>query len=210
MAYASPVSPLQPAKPATERPATVRMREPGGVDEPAAVPPDNTDWTFVITEGCGQCGFRPQQPESTGERLRATIPPWRTVLASRWASQRPAPTVWSAVEYGCHVRDTCRLFGQRLELMLTEDDPEFANWDQDVTAVEHDYFHQDPAEVAAALADEAEAAAGAFDAVRSDQWERPSRRSNGSTFTVGTFAVYFLHDIEHHLHDVAPAPNGRN
>ena len=29
------------------------------------------------------------------------------------------------------------------------------------------------------------------------------RRSNGSVFTVGTLAVYFLHDVEHHLHDLA-------
>jgi len=31
----------------------------------------------------------------------------------------------------------------------------------------------------------------------------PSRvRSNGSQFTVETLAVYFLHDVEHHLYDV--------
>lgn len=109
--------------------------------------------------------------------------------------------MWSVVEYGCHVRDTCRVFRQRLHLMLTEDDPEFANWDQDVTAIEDDYFHQNPAEVAEAFAAEAETTAAAFDAVRSDQWDRPGRRSNGSSFTVRTFAVYFLHDIEHHVRD---------
>jgi DinB superfamily len=181
------------------------MCEPVGVSDPAAVARDNRDWTFVITEGCGECGFRPMPPERTGQRLREAIPTWRKVLASTCASQRPAPTVWSPVEYGCHVRDTSRLFRQRLELMLAQDDPEFDNWDQDVTAVEDDYFHQDPTEVAAALADEAEATAAAFDTVRSDQWDRPGRRSNGSTFTIGTFAIYFLHDIEHHVHDVAPA-----
>jgi len=157
----------------------------------------------VITEGCKECGFSPQPAERTGDRLRAAIPIWQMVLASSTASQRAAPTVWSAVEYGCHVRDTCRLFRRRLELMLAETDPEFANWDQDATAVEDDYFHQDPAEVAVALGEEAEAIAATFDAVGPDQWGRPGRRSNGSTFTVATFAVYFLHDIEHHVHDVA-------
>ena len=171
--------------------------------EPTAVPPDTRDWTFVITKGCEECGFVPQQPETTGERLRATVPAWRQALASGAASERPAPTVWSAVEYGCHVRDTCRLFRRRLELMLAEDDPEFPNWDQDRTAVEDDYFHQDPAEVTEALAAEAEATAAAFDAIRPYQWSRPGRRSNGSTFTVRTLAIYFLHDIEHHVHDVA-------
>ena len=170
---------------------------------PAAVPPEQRDWTFVISQGCPECGFVPPPPETTGERLRASVVAWQRALAAADARRRPAPTVWSSVEYGCHVRDTCRLFRQRLELMLTEDDPVFANWDQDATAVEDDYFHQDPAEVAAALAHEAAATADAFDAVRPDQWERPSRRSNGSVFTVATFAVYFLHDVEHHVHDVA-------
>jgi hypothetical protein len=42
----------------------------------------------------------------------------------------------------------------------------------------------------------------AFDTVEGDQWERTGRRSNGSVFTVRTLAVYFLHDVEHHLADI--------
>jgi hypothetical protein len=172
------------------------------VTEPAAVPPDSRDWTFVITEGCTQCGFVPSPPERTGDRLRASIPIWRRALTSKTASERPTPTVWSPVEYGCHVSDTCQVFRHRLALMLAEDDPEFPNWDQDATAVEDRYFQQAPSQVAERLADQAEATASAFDAVQPHQWSRFGRRSNGSTFTVATFAVYFLHDIEHHLHDI--------
>ena len=171
--------------------------------QPAAVPPETTDWTFVIDKGCTQCGFSAQDVESTGDRVRATIPRWREALSRKDAADRPEPTVWSPLEYACHVRDTCRVFRERLELMLAEDDPTFANWDQDATAVAEDYFHQVPAVVAEQLAAEAEATAAAFDTVQPDQWERPSRRSNGSMFTVRTFAIYFLHDVEHHLHDVA-------
>jgi DinB superfamily len=171
--------------------------------QPPAVPPETADWTFVIDEGCGQCGFSAQDVGSTGDRLRATIPRWREALSRKDAADRPEPTVWSPLEYACHVRDTCRIFRDRLELMLREDDPTFANWDQDATAVEDDYFHQVPAVVAGQLAAEAEATAAAFDAVQPGQWERTSRRSNGSVFTVRTFAIYFLHDVEHHLHDVA-------
>jgi hypothetical protein len=173
------------------------------MQQPPAVPPETADWTFVIDKGCAECGFSAQDVESTGDRLRATIPRWREALSREDASARPEPTVWSPVEYACHVRDTCRIFRERLELMLREDNPMFANWDQDATAVEEDYFHQAPAEAADQLAAEAEATAAAFDAVRADQWERQSRRSNGSLFTVRTFAIYFLHDIEHHVDDVA-------
>jgi hypothetical protein len=111
--------------------------------------------------------------------------------------------VWSTVEYACHVRDTCRVFRERLQLMLAEEDPVFANWDQDASAVEGDYFAQAPQAVARQLAAEAEATAAAFDAVAPDQLDRPGRRSNGSIFTVETFAVYFLHDVEHHVHDIS-------
>jgi hypothetical protein len=173
------------------------------VNEPAAVPPDTRDWTFVITEGCEECGFIPQPPESTSDRLRATIPIWLEALAAEGSSQRPAPTVWSTVEYGCHVRDACQTFRQRLERMLAEDDPLFANWDQDATAIERQYDRQDPTEVAQELALEMRAIAAAFETVQADQWDRPGRRSNGSIFTVGTLAIYFLHDIEHHVHDVS-------
>jgi hypothetical protein len=87
-------------------------------------------------------------------------------------------------------------------LMLDQEDPVFANWDQDATAVDDDYFHQVAFQVSDALATEADAIATAFDAVGPDQWQRPGRRSNGSMFTVATFAVYLLHDIEHHVHDI--------
>jgi hypothetical protein len=111
--------------------------------------------------------------------------------------------VWSPLEYGCHVRDVCVLFGQRLQLMLTQDDPVFANWDQDQTALERRYWEQRPAAVAAELIAAADTVAAGFAAVHADQWDRPGRRSNGSVFTVDTFARYFLHDLAHHAADIA-------
>lgn len=166
-------------------------------------PPDTRDWTFVISADCPECAFQRQPAEQTGARLRAAIPRWQAALGRSDAAVRPVPTVWSVLEYGCHVRDVCQLYRQRLALMVDQDDPLFVDWNQDRAAVEGQYFTQDPASVSQQLAAEAEATAAAFDAVGPDQWHRPGRRSNGSVFTIGTFAVYFLHDIEHHLHDVA-------
>jgi len=56
--------------------------------------------------------------------------------------------------------------------------------------------------VSVELAAAGEALAVAFDAVTDDQWARPGRRSDGVSFTVETFAKYFIHDPVHHLHDV--------
>ena len=64
----------------------------------------------------------------------------------------PPPTCGPPLEYGCHLRDVGRIFGERLELMLDEDEPQFANWDQDETAAVDRYDLQDPAAVAVELA----------------------------------------------------------
>jgi DinB superfamily len=117
-------------------------------------------------------------------------------------NRRPGAGVWSPLEYACHVRDVCRLFDQRLRLMLSEDDPTFAAWDQDTTATEDRYWEQEPAQVADQLDRASTAIAARFAAIKADEWLRPGCRSDGSRFTVDTFARYFLHDLAHHAWDV--------
>ena len=48
------------------------------------------------------------------------------------------------------------------------------------------------------------AIADRFDTVHGNQWDRTGRRSDGASFTIDSFARYFLHDVVHHLHDVGP------
>ena len=172
------------------------------MSEPVAPVPEDRDWTYVITEGCAECGFVPFEPTLAPARIRAIVPRWREVLARPSATDRHAPTVWSPLEYACHVRDVCRTMGHRVELMVATDGARFANWDQDATAIEDRYWEQDPAVVAEELAAAASDAASVIDAVEGDTWQRRGIRSNGSAFTVATLAVYFLHDVEHHLYDV--------
>ena len=115
----------------------------------------------------------------------------------------PAPTVWSALEYGCHVRDVHRIFNDRVRLMLSEDEPRFANWDQDATAIEDDYGSQDPAVVATELVDAPRPWPTPTQHVPADAWTRRGLRSNGSEFTIATISIYHLHDIVHHAYDVS-------
>lgn len=168
------------------------------------IEPDTKDWTWVIETACPQCGFDAAALDLTGvpELIRTTAAAWPAVLARPDARVRPDAGTWSALEYGCHVRDACRVFGDRLSLMLTQDDPLFANWDQDEAAERGHYGEQDPAQVAADLRRAADAVAAGFAAVTGEQWQRTGRRSNGSVFTVQTLARYFVHDPVHHLHDV--------
>jgi hypothetical protein len=166
--------------------------------------PDDKDWTWVITRACAECGFDgPSVPHADIPPLtRRYAQSLATTLGRPDAATRPAPAVWSPLEYACHVRDVCLIFAARLNLMLTEDDPQFENWDQDATAITERYEAQNPAEVGPQLQAAASAIAEAFAVVTNPQWSRPGRRSNGSVFTVDTFACYFLHDLAHHVWDV--------
>ena len=168
------------------------------------ITPDDKDWTWVLDEPCPECGFDAAAvaPGSVGASIRDNAATWLTVLGRDDVRERLSPQVWSPLEYACHVRDVDTLFATRLGLMLDEDDPVFANWDQDATAIADRYGEQDPSAVAEQLAAAAEGLAARFDTVTGDQWQRPGRRSNGSVFTVDSFARYLLHDLEHHVWDV--------
>ena len=171
------------------------------------IEPDTKDWTWVLDRPCPECGFDAAAfvREDVAEMLRANVEAWLRVLGEPDASIRPSDDRWSMLEYACHVRAVFRIYDQRLARMLLEEDPLFANWDQDTTAVEDRYASQDPVVVAAELAVAGEAIAGGFGAIEGAQWARVGRRSDGATFTIESFARYFVHDPIHHLYDVETA-----
>lgn len=167
--------------------------------------PDTKDWTWTLTRRCEQCGLAAGEVpfDEVPERAFVAAEEWVAILRSSPAvAARPAPDVWSPLEYGAHVRDVYRLFDARVAMMLVEDGPRFANWDSDETAITERYAEQD----ADVVADELEAAAMAFVArlrsLEPEQLERRGRRSEGIEFTVETLSQYFLHDVIHHLWDV--------
>jgi len=168
------------------------------------IEPEQKDWTWVLDETCQECGLDTRSVAGTDVPglVRENAAVWPGVLARPDAAQRPNDSTWSPLEYACHVRDVYRLFATRLNLMLTQDDPLYPNWDQDETAIADRYGEQDPATVAAELVAAGEAIAADFEAVQGDQWQRTGRRSDGATFTVESFARYFVHDSVHHVHDV--------
>lgn len=173
-------------------------------DPYADVVPDTKDWTWAASEPCPDCGFVPADldPLRVGDAVRATLPRWRAVLSRPDVRRRPAPSVWSPLEYGAHVRDVFGVFDQRLALMLAVDGAQFANWDQDDAALSGRYDRLDPDRVAVELVDEGLTVAGRFDTVKTTHLDRVGLRSNGSQFTVRSIGRYFVHDVVHHLHDV--------
>lgn len=178
-----------------------------------AIEPDTKDWTWVLARPCQECGLDTStfDHDVVPAMLRENAAAWQEVLTRPQAAARPDPSTWSPLEYAAHVRDVCRVYTERLHLMLTTDAPDYPNWDQDATAVEDRYGEQDPATVARELTAAAERLAADLAQVTGDQWQRTGSRGDGAHFTVDTFARYFIHDPIHHLHDAVSraAPSGR-
>src|ERR1700749_3827177 len=134
---------------------------------PMTIVPDAKDWTWVLRQPCPECGLDTSSfaREDIPAMIRANAAAWRQPLAAAGRVRRPRPDKWSALEYGCHVRDVLKLYDYRLGLMLTEDDPLYPNWDQDETAIADRYDTQDPTTIAGELTAAASAIAAPFASV---------------------------------------------
>ncbi|WP_426505314.1 DinB family protein [Dactylosporangium sp. McL0621] len=156
---------------------------------------------------CDECGFAYDSVAADG------VPGRLGGLAGRYAAalagvpdvrRRPAPDVWSALEYTCHLRDVLRVQRERLDLALHADAPEFAPMGRDELAVTAAYNSQDPAAVLAALAAAADVLATAFaalgpaelDRVGLYPWPQPTPR------TLLWLGRHTVHEGEHHLMDI--------
>ena len=170
-----------------------------------SIEPDNKDWTWVLDQPCPDCAYDASRvvPRDVGLTIREIASQWDAVLVHPQCVIRPRPNIWSALEYGCHVRDVFRLFDKRLVMMLTLDTPTFANWDQDKTAVDDRYDLQDPVVVRREIVFAGDQLADRFDSVADAEWHRKGLRSDGAVFSIDTFGRYLLHDPIHHLWDVA-------
>ena len=178
--------------------------------DPGPSTPDDADWTWVLTRPCPDCRFDPgsldpaSDPAAVPALLRDAGERYAAALGRDDVRARPAEGVWSPLEYTCHVRDVCDVMRGRLEQILDGNGEvvTFANWDQDATAVERQYWRSDPEVVQREVTEAFDAAATAYARPSGRQWEWPALRSNGSEFTARTLSLYFLHDIRHHLWDV--------
>ena len=88
--------------------------------------PDTKDWTWVLRRPCPECGLDTQgfSREAVPEMIMTSAEAWQDLLTGPGDTRtRPVPGRWSALEYGCHVRDVFRLFDERLDMMLSSRGP---------------------------------------------------------------------------------------
>jgi hypothetical protein len=163
----------------------------------------------VFTQDCVECGFVYDEREAhraaaailTGGRAVARL----LTDAGPSARTRPAPTTWSALEYGCHVRDVLLVQRERVLLVRRSAGPPTpAPMGRDERAEHDGYAGQNPDDVARQLQDAALLLGNVLDRLDESSWARtiiynfptPWERS------LRWVAVHTVHEVQHHLQDV--------
>lgn len=168
--------------------------------EPGA--PDTRDWTVVLDGGCDECGYVPHDPVTTGARLEAVAERWCRALERSAVAQRPAPRVWSPLEYAGHSRDLIEVLGERIAAMLEFENPTYDDFDGEEAVLDHEYWKADAVALSHGIDEATGRTLATLERLGSQDWARTGRRGDGYVFTIATLCQYIVHDVEHHLWDV--------
>ena len=158
-------------------------------------------------ETCDACGFDGAEYDDDAllAQLRALGPAWRAALDDAGADLRvrPAPGVWSAIEYAAHSRDITALHAFGVEQALTQDEPVLPAVDPGLAdAAAGSYGTEDAAAVVAALGAAADQLAAQAEDAGTDTWAR-GITLGAERVEVRRMLEHALHDSTHHLDDVA-------
>ena len=157
---------------------------------------------------CAECGYE-FESLGHGEVLEALISladDHRQLLTSVDVGRLRAHSragSWSALEYGCHVRDVLRVQRDRVLLAQAEDTPAFTSMRRDERPIEERYNEQDPLAVARELMTSARQLADTLGGLGEDGWQRtgvypwPVR----AVRAVEWIGRRTAHELAHHLFD---------
>jgi len=166
-----------------------------------------------VTESlrCDECGYSDESVTAAdaiaavrkfGKRYRAPLTRFLPGEdGDKVLRQRPAPGVWSALEYAAHVRDVFGWYDERVRASLAEDRPVFESPSHEEVAEAERYNEQDPVAVVDALAANADRLADTLEAVPDDGWDRVHVRW-GQERSVLLVARRAVHEGNHHLLDI--------
>ena len=137
--------------------------------------------------------------------LRTVAPSFATALAAADPSTlrvRPAPAVWSALEYTAHTRDALEWYGDRIQRILTEDRPQLRAFDWDAACEERRYNQEDPDEALAGLERAVSTLAETLARLSATALTRTGVGIDGGDRTVLALVRRAVHEGVHHLLDV--------
>ncbi|MET9959563.1 DinB family protein [Streptomyces sp. NPDC006326] len=118
--------------------------------------------------------------------------------------RRPAPQVWSPLEYACHMRDVLLVQRERLLTARRCDTPVAEPMGRDERVELDGYADQEPTDVARQLREAAVLFAHSLNRLSAVDWERtliytyPERTERSLRW----LAVHTLHELRHHLLDM--------
>jgi S-DNA-T family DNA segregation ATPase FtsK/SpoIIIE len=118
--------------------------------------------------------------------------------------RRPAPAVWSPLEYCCHLRDVLITQRERVVRVLVEERPAVLPMHREERAVLTRYAEEEPSRVLVQLGVAAEMASWTFASLDASQWMRECLYNYPEPMTRSLEWVgrHSLHEAVHHLVDV--------
>lgn len=199
-------APIEPIDTSTDPVGSSDLSDLAAGDRVGPAEPE-PDWFAVVVAGhCDDCGYTPSDgpASSVGSRIRDEAYRWTTLLRPAdddLVRRRPTAHVWSALEYGAHVRDVLAVFSDRVLRMLAETEPELGWWDHEA-AIEDGFANESDREaVADDLMANADRLAVVLGDISGDQWERGGTRRDGERFTIELLVRFALHEVAHHRMD---------
>ena len=169
-----------------------------------------TERTFA----CSECGFDASAMSDADlvgactSFVRKFRPPFTRFLPGEdgpsIVRRRPAPDVWSALEYAAHTRDVLDFYRERIERVLAENRPVLRAVGFRDLAENAAYNQQDPTAVTDGVTGAAAVLAETLDGLDAEGWARVGLASDGSgdERSVRLLAERAVHDATHHLLDI--------
>ena len=161
-----------------------------------------------MTTRCGECGFTYDVtqagvvPEDIRQQVAEVVGILRNCNVD--LRSRRQPSVWSPLEYGCHLRDMLLVQRERVLAARRVDRPDCPSMGRD-ERVEHDgYAEQEPEDVARQLADAAQLFGNVLAQLGADDWDRTVVYHYPETHerSLRWVAIHTLHEARHHLLDI--------
>jgi MOSC domain-containing protein YiiM len=162
-----------------------------------------------MIETCAECGF-----DSRKWKTRDAVTLfhalhrlwWEPALAGISAAdlnRRPAPEVWSALEYGVHSALVTAMIRWSIEQMVREEGLEFPAVHMADASAADASAALDPVAVLADLDREATAMAATASANHGEGWHNTATNGDGMTVSAKEALVHAAHDASHHFMDVS-------
>lgn len=163
------------------------------------------DWT------CPECGMDYQTVSPRDIVLAARTFPrrYRAVLTRFGTDEdpddllraRPAPAVWSALEYAAHVADILELLAPTIRRIEVEDNPRLNQFDPDERAEEEAYNEDGLLDVLGRLETGCADLSNTVEFMDPDAWTRTGSYEWGEREAIDV-ARNAVHEASHHLRDI--------